>query len=193
MVAPPSVPDERLSDWRPVDDSTETPFDTPGVTVSARVVLFEDDALRTAVRDRIGVDRLWRFFLAARLSVSPTPPVPGALRGLVATRAGRDFADRLETRGFVDIDRAERRSLRVGDDDATLFRYDARCHVEGVTLSVDGWLATWVPDRDVRLAGGAYPTGVGDAAEPDTAAALRDALDPAAFRSELFELIRGTG
>ncbi|WP_338738877.1 hypothetical protein [Haloplanus salilacus] len=193
MVAPPAVPDERLSNWRRVDDTTETPFDAAGVTVSARVVLFEDDDLRTVVRDRAGVDRIWRFFLAARLSVSPVPPVPGTLRGLVATRAGRDFADRLDARGFTAVDRVERRSLRIGDDDATLFRYDARCHVEGVTLSVDGWLATWVPDRDVRLAGGAYPTGVVDATEPDAAAALRDALDPTAFRSELFELIRGTG
>jgi hypothetical protein len=193
MVAPPSVPEKRLSDWRRVDDSTETPFDAPGVTVSARILLFEDDALRATIRDRAGVDRTWRFFLAARLSVSPTPPVPGTLRGLVATRAGRDFADRLDARGFTDVDRAERRSLRVGDDDATLFRYDARCQVEGVTLSVDGWLAAWVPDQDVRIGGGAYPTGVVDAADPDAAAALRDALDPTAFRSELFELLRGTG
>lgn len=193
MVASPSVPDERLSGWRQVDDSTETPFDAPGVTVSARLLLFADDTLRTAIQDRAGVDRTWRFFLAARLSVSPTPPVPGTLRGLVATRAGHDFADRLDARGFTDVDRAERRSFRVGDDDATLFRYDALCQVEGVTLSIDGWLATWVPDRDVRLAGGAYPTAIVDAADPDAAAALRDTLDPAAFRSELFELLRETG
>jgi hypothetical protein len=193
MVAPPSVPDERLSDWRQIDDSTETPFDAPGVTVSARLRLFADDTLRTAIQDRAGVDRMWRFFLAARLSVSPTPPVPGTLRGLVATRAGHDFADRLDARGFTDVDRAERRSFRVGDDDATLFRYDALCQIEGVTLSIDGWLATWVPDRDVRLAGGAYPTAIVDAADPDAAAALRDTLDPAAFRSELFDLLRETG
>jgi hypothetical protein len=193
MVAPPAVPDELLAEWRRANDTSETPVAPPGVTVSARVLVFEDDALRTAVRDRAGVDRSWRFFLAARLSVSPTPPIPGTLRGLVATRAGRDFADRLEARGFTDVDRTERRSIRVGDDDATLYRYDARCRVGGVTLSVDGWLATWVPDRDLRLAGGAYPTGVADAADPDAAAALRELLDPDTFRSELFELIRGTG
>lgn len=192
MVAPPAVPEKRLSDWRRASDTTETPFDAVGVTVAARILLFEDDRLRTAVNDRAGVDRTWRFFLAARLSLSPTPPVAGALRELVATNAGRDFADRLETRGFTAVDRVERRSLRIGDDDATLFRYDARCPVEGVTLSVDGWLATWVPDRDVRLAGGAYPTGVVDDVDAEAAAALRDALDPEAFRSELFELIRNT-
>jgi hypothetical protein len=191
MVAPPSVPDELLTDWRQVDDVTETPFSAAGLTVTARVLLYEDDRLRTAVRERTGVDRSWRFFLATRLELAPSPPVTGALRGLVASRASRGFVDRLGDRGFDDVDRVERRSLRVGDADARLFGYDARCRVDGVTLSVDGWLAVWAPDRSFRLAGGAYPTGVVDGAEA-AADALADHLDPSAFRTELFELIRGT-
>jgi len=191
MVAPPSVPDERLTDWRRASDRTETLFSAAGLTVTARIRLYEDDRLRAAVRERTGVDRSWRFFLAARLELAPQPPVTGALRGLVASRASRGFVERLEDRGFRDVERAERRTLRVGDDDARLFGYDARCRVAGVTLSVDGWLATWAPNRTFRLAGGAYPTGVVDGTG-ETAAALDGSLDPSAFRTELFELIRDT-
>jgi hypothetical protein len=192
MVAPPSVPEERLTDWRRANDLSDTPFAAPGLTVTARILLYEDDRLRAAVRERTGVDRSWRFFLATRLELTPSPPVTGALRGLVASRAGRGFADRLEDRGFEAVERTERRSLRVGDDDARLFGYDARCRVDGVTLSVDGWLAVWAPDRTFRLAGGAYPIAVVDD-DGETADALADCLDPSAFRAELFELIRGVG
>jgi len=190
MVDPPSVPEDRIADWRCVGDTTETPFAAPGLTVTARIRLYEDDRLRAAVRERTGIDRSWRFFLATRLELTPSPPVTGALRGLVASRASRGFADRLGDRGFDAVERTERRTLRVGDDDARLFGYDARCRVDGLTLAVDGWLAIWAPDRAFRLAGGAYPTAI-VGGEGDAADALADCLDPSAFRSELFELIRG--
>ena len=191
MVEPPSIPEDRLADWRQAGDLSDTPFAAPGLTVTARILLYEDDRLRAAVRERTGVDRSWRFFLATRLELTPSPPVTGALRGLVASRASRGFADRLEDRGFESVERTERRSLRVGDDDARLFGYDARCRVDGVSLSVDGWLAVWAPDRSFRLAGGAYPIAVVDGGE--TTDALANCLNPSAFRAELFELIRGVG
>jgi hypothetical protein len=194
MVTPPSVPDGRLCDWRLTDDLTETPFAAGGLAVTARILLYDDAELREQIRDRTGADRTWRFFLAARLDLSPSPPVTAPLRGLVAARASRGFADRLRDRGFTAVDRVERRSLRVGEADARLFRYDARCPVDGVTLSVDGWLAVWAPDRQFRLAGGAYPTAVADeSGDEATATALADHLDPSAFRSELFDLIRAVG
>ncbi|MFB6195527.1 MAG: hypothetical protein ABEI80_05105 [Haloplanus sp.] len=193
MVTPPDVPADRLADWRRASDRTETPFSAAGVTVTARVLVYEDERLREAIRARTSVDRSWRFFLAARLELDPSPPVTGALRRLVASRASRRFADRLDDRGFTAVDRTERRSLRVGDADARLVRYDARCPDEGVTLAVDGWLAVWAPDRAFRLAGGAYPTSVVDTDAATLATALRDRLDPSAFRTDLFELIRKTG
>jgi len=192
MAEPPSAPEDRLADWRRANDLTDTPFAAPGLTVTARILLYEDDRLRAAVRERTGVDRSWRFFLATRLELAPSPPVTGALRGLVASRASHGFADRLEDRGFESVERTERRSLRVGDDDARLFGYDARCRVDGLSLSIDGWLAVWAPDRSFRLAGGAYPIAVVDGGG-ETADALADCLDPSAFRAELFELIRGVG
>jgi hypothetical protein len=196
MVSPPSIPEGRLCGWRLTTDTTDTPFSTAGVTVTARILVYADDRLREAVRQRTGVDRTWRFFLAARLELSPSPPTTGALRSLVVSRAGRGFAGRLRNRGFTAVDRTERRTLRIGDQDARLLRYDARCPVGGLTLSVDGWLAVWVPDRNFRLAGGAYPTAVVDTPSEgdgdDTAAAVADCLDPSTFRAELFELIRGT-
>ncbi|RMB25635.1 hypothetical protein [Haloplanus aerogenes] len=191
MVDPPSVPDDLLTDWRRADDTTETLFSAAGVTVTARLLRYEDDYLRARIRERAGVDRSWRFFLAARLELTPQPPVTGALRGLVAAQASRGFANRLGDRGFDAVDRVERRMLRIGDHEARLFGYDSRCPVDSVTLSVDGWLAVWAPDRAFRLAGGAYPTGVVDATDDETADALRDCLDPSAFRSDLFALLRG--
>jgi hypothetical protein len=198
MVSPPSVPEARLADWRLTEDATETPFSAAGVTVTARILVYADDRLRERLRERTGVDRLWRFFLASRLVLSPSSPVTGALRSLVVSRANRGFADRLRDRGFTAVDLAERRSLRIGDADARLLRYDACCPVDGLTLSVDGWLAVWAPDRAFRLAGGAYPTAVVDDATAapgnasDAADTLADSLDPSAFRADLFDLIRGT-
>jgi len=196
MVASPSVPTDRLTDWRLASDRTETLFSAAGITVTARLLLYEDDRLRRTVRERTGVDRSWRFFLAARLELDPVPPVTGALRELVAARASHGFADRLDDRGFTAVDRVERRSLRIGDEDARLFRYDARCRVDGVTLAVDGWLAVWAPDRTFRLGGGAYPTGVVDAdgsVDGSVVDSLADCLDPGTFREELFALLRATG
>ncbi|WP_251330432.1 hypothetical protein [Haloplanus pelagicus] len=196
MVAPPSVPTDRLTDWQRASDATETPFSAAGLTVTARILLFEDDRLREEVRDRSGLDRSWRFFLAARLELAPAPPVTGALRRLVAARASRGFADRLGDRGFSAVERIDRRSLRVGDADARLFRYDARCRVDGVTLAVDGWLAVWAPDRAFRLAGGAYPRSIVDTApsvDERVSESLTDSIDPEGFREELFVLIRATG
>lgn len=190
MVAPPSVPDAHLDGWRRTADAEETLFSAVGLTVSAHTLLYEDDRLRAAVRERTGLDRSWRFFLAGRLELTPSPPVTGALRGLVSARASRGFADRLEDRGFVDVDVVERRSFRVGDDDARLYGYDAQCPVDDVTISADGWLAVWAPDRSFRLAGGWYPTGVED--DGETGARLADLLDPDGFREDLLALIRGT-
>lgn len=190
MVAPPSVPEDRLDGWHHVDDTEETLFSAVGLTVTAHTLLYEDDRLRAAVRERTGIDRSWRFFLAGRLALTPSPPVTGPLRGLVAARASRGFVDRLEERGFVNVDVVERRSFRVGDDDARLFGYDARCPVDDVTLSVDGWLAVWAPDSAFRLAGGAYPTTVEE--DGETGVRLADLFDPSAYREDLLALIRGT-
>jgi hypothetical protein len=188
MVSRPSLPSEGLDGWRRASDTEETPFSAPGLTVTARVLVYEDATLQAAVRERTGVDRSLRFFLAGRLELAPSPPVTGALRGLVASRASRGFADRLESRGLSAVERVERRSLRVGDDDARLFRYEAACALDRLALDVEGWLAVWAPDGAFRLAGGAYPTAVTDG-DADVAALL----DPDAFRTDLFDLIRATG
>jgi hypothetical protein len=193
MVEPPSVPTEQLTDWRRTTDATETPFSALGLTVTARFLLYEDERLRTAIREETGVDRTWRFFLAARLTLDPTPPVTRTLRNLVANRASRGFVDRLSEREFGAVERVDRRPLRVGGEAARLFQYDARCRVDGLTLPVTAWLAVWAPGSDFRMAGGAYPTGVDSGAAEDTLAdSIESRLDPTGFRSELFDLVRAT-
>ncbi|WP_248896690.1 hypothetical protein [Haloplanus halobius] len=88
MVAPPAVPSERLTDWRQASDGTETPFSAAGVTVTAHVLVCEDDTLREAIERRTGVDRSWRFFLAPVSNSPPRHPSP--------TRSG----DRIDPSGF---------------------------------------------------------------------------------------------
>ena len=191
-VPPPVGRDaDALSGWTLVESEVTTPFDAGVVAVQAHTFVYEDDGLRSAVRDRTGVDRTWRSFFASRVRLTPTPPRSRALDGLVARRARRGFADRLRARGFESVQTGERRRLAVGDCEATATRYDARCPVEGVTVRVEGWLAVWADEEsdDYLLAGGAYPREL----DGEGAVAFRMAVDPARFRDELFSSMRALG
>ncbi|MFC6726567.1 hypothetical protein ACFQE1_19800, partial [Halobium palmae] len=74
MNPPPTVPDGRLDGWRLVEESTDTPFDVRLLRVVAHTAVYEDADLRETIRDRTGVDGRWRFFLASRVTLEPTPP-----------------------------------------------------------------------------------------------------------------------
>jgi hypothetical protein len=196
------VPAPRLDPgegWRLVDATVETPFEAGAVTVTAHTVVYEDVRLREAVAERTDADpepdpeRLWRFAFASRLRLRPRTRPSGALTRLVTNRARSGFVDQLRDRGFESVSRRDVRRFRVGDADARLAGYDATARVGDVRLAVDGWVAVW-PDGDgFLMAGGAYPTDVrDDGGDPEAAAALRERLSPAAFREELFALVRRT-
>lgn len=121
-------------------------------------------------------------------SPSPTPPDSVAATRIVTVGALEGFKARLRERAFEGISRRDERDFRIRDATGRLARYTARCPLGGVVLDVECYAAIWRGDGGYLLAGGAYPTGVsvGDA----NATALRSAIDPERFRSELLGLLR---
>lgn len=193
--SPPPVPTDALDagGWREVERASETAFDAGVVRVETGTVVFEHGGVRDRVRESTGLDYPWRFFVASRLELRPSIPSSPALSSLVADRAHAGFADRLETRGFSEVRRVERRSLDVGGRSARLAGYDALCRLEGASVRARGWVAVRPADGSYLLAGGAYPTGVREAADPAVADRLAAEFDADAFEDELFALIRATG
>ncbi|QOS11556.1 uncharacterized protein HfgLR_07070 [Haloferax gibbonsii] len=202
-LAPPTLPP--LEGWVRVDDATDRPFELGPVSVVARTVVYEDAAIRERVPAT--ADGPWRFLFASRLEIRPHTPPSKALTKLVGKRASAGFESRLRARGFSDVRRVESRTLRVrvggGDEtgsagdggteaEADVVRYAATVELAGVELAADAYLAVTPVDGEFLLTGGAYPREVrgGDA---ETAAALREVIEPERFREELFRVIRRVG
>jgi len=194
----PAVPDSRLDGWTRTEAYSETVFELSAVSVDGHTVVYEDDRLRTAVREATGVDRMWRFFFATRLEFSPSLPPgvgPMAVFSTVASQSDDRFVDILDERGFRSVSRGRRERVRVETGDrARLRRYNAALTVETdddrIDLPTAGLLAVWTVDGEFRLAGGAYPSrpladvlAVEDA-ESDIAAGEER------FREDLLGLIR---
>ncbi|UIO99123.1 hypothetical protein Hbl1158_11335 [Halobaculum sp. CBA1158] len=198
----PTVPKEALAadGWRERERRETTAFDAKVVTVEAATVVYEDVDLRERVREATGLDRLWRFFVASRLTLSPATPPSRALTSLVADRAQAGFADTLEERGFEGVRRSdpaeEAGTTGAADalgDDSRVASYDALCRLGEVSVRARGWAAVRPAGDAYLLVGGAYPTTVRDApADPGVGSAIGELLDPDRFRGELFELMRAT-
>lgn len=187
----PTLADGLPEGWERIEERTQELFSAGPVTVVAATAVYEDAALAAEVAEHSGVEGVWRFVFTSRLTVRPAPgSVSRALEKLVVSRAKAGFADELRARGFSDVEAVGRRSMAVGDADATLVEYDATCTVGTVDLSVRGWLAVWPDGDSFLLGGGAYPTAV-VAGSGDAADAIRECLRPDDYRPELFDLIRG--
>jgi hypothetical protein len=176
-----------------VEDSTESVLDSLFVTVRVRTLVYEDGRLREAVADAAGVDFSPRFFFASRIRLEPMPPQSTLLDRMVTMRARDGFTDRLEERGFVRVRSTSHRSLAVGETEAELYRFDARCRTGELTVGAVGWTAVWSDDEGYLFAGGAYPTTVlGGASDGEVASTLESLFTPDEFRTELLALIRAT-
>ncbi|QLH79987.1 hypothetical protein HZS55_11270 [Halosimplex rubrum] len=198
MPAPP-VPVDRLDGaWERVEDATETLFGVEGADVRGHTVVYENTALRAAVREATddAVDQSRRFFFATRLAFRP-PLAPGIGSAMVLpsvkTEALRRFADDLTERGVDAVERGRRERIRTEDRSRiTLRQVTGEVALpEGAPVPVEGWVGAWA-DGDIRLAGGAYPRSSLADRFPD----LDDpALDGSSddYREELFDLVRATG
>ncbi|WP_135364129.1 hypothetical protein [Halosimplex halophilum] len=198
-VPAPAVPVDRLDGaWERVEDTTETLFGVEGADVRGRTVVYEDTALRAAVRAATGgaVDQSWRFFFATRLAFRP-PLAPGIGPAMVLpsvkTEAVRRFADDLADRGVVGVERGRRERIRTGDRSRVALR-QVTGEVplpDGDPVPVEGWVGAWA-DGDIRLAGGAYPRSSLAGRFPDAAdPALDGSVDD--YRGALFDLVRAVG
>lgn len=163
-----------LEGWTEADRRTETVFRLPTATIEGHTLLYEDE------NGDGGLDGAWRFFFATRLTFSP-PLAPGigpaSVYPTVASESAREFADRLEERGFEDVDRGRSQRVRVDTGErARLRKYTARYEPDG--LDVEGWTAVWVHGGEFLFSGGAFLSGEGVDGDDGTP------------RDELLDLIR---
>ena len=188
-VGPPALPRDRLDrdDWSLVEDEVETLFSLPTARVEGRTQVYEDADLRAAVEAATGVDHMWRFFFATRVSFTPPLPtgVAPLIRSRVASEARGAFTDDLVDRGFERVAKGETNRARVRSGARAEFTPFKTTYTlpDGRTLEVEGFLAVWSDDGFV-ISGGAYPADLDATLSTDTGA---DADD---YRSELLELIR---
>ncbi|MFC4357860.1 hypothetical protein ACFO0N_07850 [Halobium salinum] len=202
----PTVPETTLEagGWELYDRREESLFRSPTARVDGYTLVYEDDALREAVRGATdgALDRPWRFVFLTRLSFTPplAPGVgPATWLPTIRREARRAFADDLEERGFVDVTRARGSSFDAGGRPSGLGgrrpdRFTAT-HVverggERTPVRVEAWLTVAVERGSFRLAGGAYPARDFDQVFTDAERAPLPSLDAERFRRELFELLR---
>ncbi|ESS11046.1 MAG: hypothetical protein A07HR60_02191 [uncultured archaeon A07HR60] len=146
---PPTVPDDDFAEWTRVGDSTEVLFDGAPVTVTGRTLRYESTT--PGARDSLD-----RFFFATRLGLEPSVSPNVALTKLVRSGAADGFRDQLSERGFKHIQRVETRTIPVGDAEADLYRYRARCAAADGDISAEAMMAVWADDS-YQIAGGGYP------------------------------------
>jgi len=187
----PTPPDPLPDGWVLVERETRTRFELPTMDVREHTLVYEDEGLRTRVREATAVDRTWRFLFASALSFRPPlPPVtgPASMYATVAAEARDGFAADLRDRGVRDLDRRRTERTRTASGDRVqLTPYRGRLPVREFDRPVDvaGWLGIWITDGSFRLAGGGYPEA---GLEVDDVA-----IDGSRYRDELLDLIRRVG
>ena len=183
---PPELPESRLEDggWARTEAASETLFSesVAGVDVSATAVtrVYDDAALRTAVRERTldAVDAPLATFFASRVAFRPNiaeVPLESAreqLAARAAEAARAEFEAQLRSAGLSDVAASEGGTTTVATgeranrtDYAAAFAFDDLSFpvgdrdltVEGGEVAVEGFLAAWVHDGGLLIAGGAHP------------------------------------
>lgn len=185
--------------WSLYERRSEPVVRLPTTEVTAHTVVYEDARLRSVVREATGgcLDRVWRFFFATRLTISPPPP-PGVGTAswypTIAAEARDGFTADLRERGFERVERHRGQRMRTtAGKRARLTKLTAEYPVEWdgrvARLPTEGWLAVRTDGREFRLTGGAYPTDFTGALREGERAAL--SADPSEYRNDLLDLIRG--
>ena len=161
---PPELPTEALSDggWVAVEESVETLFEMPAMTVTGATVRFEDDHTRRVLREATDgrIDRQIRFFAGTTLGFDPPPP-PGVSPTMFAptlrAEVRRQFARRLRERGLEDVERQRTERLRVNGNRAKLTQFRAADSIDDRRLPLECWVGVWTDRADVRVVSGGYP------------------------------------
>lgn len=158
------VPARVREEWHHVETVEETVVRLLGVRVEARTELYEDRSLRERVREATGIDRLWRFYVATRVSFPDHDPgESGLLTRLVVSQVDDAIRETMTDHGFEDVTRRSKRSTDLGEREATLLTYGAVVPVERRRVPMEGLVAVW-GDDGYHVAGGGYPaTSLADA------------------------------
>lgn len=166
MATDPSYPELSIADeegWVLADESVETVFRLPAMTVRGATRQYEDATTRAALRDATDgrIDHKWRFVAATRLGFVPgLPPgtMPATILPTVGSEARRSFKDQLQDRGVEDIDRNRRERMRVKSGArARLTSYSGVARVDDTEVPVTGWVGVWYDRPDFFVVTGGYP------------------------------------
>lgn len=187
-VAPPSPPQQRLSDggWSLDDESVDTLLERrvgdTTVTASSHTLRYVDEDLRERARHRsLGqVDAPVGRFFVTRVRFDPAlstfpPETRDRLLTALRSAAGADLTEWLEADGLTDVRKSGETGLeRGGDVAATMSTFAATLPVSDVTvevpphgdltlelddLDVAGGVAVWTDEDGVVVTGGTRPTG----------------------------------
>lgn len=226
-VAPPRVPDDLRSagGWTTVSRTQETVFEQQyaGVTITAEshTVVYEDAALREAVREKtLGrIDRTLSLLSATHVdfshNVDNLPGIRGQIMSAIEENAREEFATRMRDRGLRHVAQTGTGTLAVdGGQEASLTEFaathevgdltlavpgDETLTVEGAALDVAGDLAVWHTGDFAVVVGGAYPAeNFARSVETELSSAITVSVDidlglePEAYREEVRAMIRGT-
>jgi hypothetical protein len=194
-VTDPSFPafaDGALEGWTLVEESVDTVFELPTMSVKGATRRYEDEALRAAVREATDgeLDHEWRFVAATKLGFDPGLP-PGTMPSMVLpsvrSEARRNFKRRLKTRGIENVERANRERMRIGRRTRVrLTRYDGVDPAGEVPVS--GWVGAWNDGADFYVVTGGYPAEpLGDALGTESADESLS-VPPHTMRDELLDV-----
>lgn len=179
---PPTLPDSVLDDsgWALAETEADVVYRGLGVSVTGHTAVYEDTALRERIAAAGGEDRVWRFFFASRLDITPSPGfgMASVARPYVVRESKAAFAEELEARGFEDVVHGDTETVKLESHRARMTPVRARLPIGGV--DVLGAVVVW-NGADFHVAGGAYPTrGLASWAD----------VDPDGYETELLDLIR---
>lgn len=198
MSSDPSYPDLQVTgeEWALADESVDTLFQLPAITVRGATRQYEDVGMRDALREVTSddIDHKWRFIAGTRLSFSPgLPPgtLPASILPTVRSEARRSFKEQIGDRGVENVQKRRRERMRVGSGNrARLTSYDGAIFVDGTEVPVTGWVGVWHDRPDFFVVTGGYPavplSDVFDVTTDD--AALQ--LTPTQARDEFFSVLR---
>ncbi len=145
---PPDVPEHALGDWEHTDQTVESLFSLPGVSVDGHTRVYERDQ--------------WLFF-ASRLRFRPSlpPGVDRAIEPTVLSAAEGQLKERLLNRGGTSVSFDRQQAVEINDTPGRMVAFESE-HERGTVF--EGHLAVTRPDG-LRIAGGAYPADAADGRE----------------------------
>ncbi|ESP87270.1 DUF6517 family protein [Candidatus Halobonum tyrrellensis] len=226
---PPSLPDERLDDggWERTTETEQALFSetVAGAEVSATAVtrVYDDAALRATVSERTlgAVDAPLATFFASRVTFRPNiaeVPLESAreqLAARAAEAARAEFEAQLRAAGLSDVTPADGGTTTVATgesadrtDYTAAFAFDDLSFpvgerdltVEGGEVAVAGFLAAWVHDGGLLIAGGAHPAeNFARTVERDLSDSIAVTVDvdlgltPEAYAADLNALVTNVG